>query len=83
MKKIFGLFFILTILFFCSNMSFASFPAGELGTVDVVADFSGKGRVDFSFDLKEISVVIHATPASVYSQKSKAIKKMRSILNAA
>lgn len=35
------------------------------------------------FDLNEISVVIHATPASVYSQKSKAIKKMRSILNAA
>lgn len=55
MKKIFGLFFILTILFFCSNMSFASFPAGERGTVAVVADFSGKGEVDFSFDIKEIS----------------------------
>lgn len=32
------------------------------------------------FNLTEISIAIHATPASVYSQKSKAIKKMRKIL---
>ncbi len=55
MKKSFVSFFILSTLFIFSNISFAAFSAGELGTVDVVADFSGKGRVDFSFDLKEIS----------------------------
>lgn len=37
----------------------------------------------FKFSLNEISFVIHAPPTSVYVQKSKAIKKMRSILNAA
>lgn len=33
------------------------------------------------FDLNEVSVVLQATPSSIYSQKSKAIKKMQSILN--
>ena len=54
MKKSFILFFVLSTLFLFSNISFAAFPAGELGTVEVVADFSGKGSVEFSFDLKDI-----------------------------
>ncbi len=33
------------------------------------------------FDLNEVSIVLQSTPSSIYSQKSKAIKKMQSILN--
>lgn len=33
------------------------------------------------FDLNEVSVILQSTPSSIYSQKSKAIKKMKSILN--
>ena len=55
MKKVFGLIFILSVLFFYSNISFAAFSAGELATVSVVADFSSKGTADFSIDLKNIS----------------------------
>lgn len=55
MKRVFGLFTILIMLFFCSNMTFAAFSAGQLGTFDVVADFSGQSVISFSFDLKDIS----------------------------
>lgn len=36
-----------------------------------------------ALNLNEISVVVHSSPKSVYSQKSKAIKKMRLMLSAA
>lgn len=36
-----------------------------------------------TFDLNEISEIIHTSPNSVYSQKSKALKKMRVWLSAA
>lgn len=36
-----------------------------------------------AFDMKEISVVVRTSPQSVYSQKSKAISKMRIWLSAA
>ena len=65
MKKIFGLFFTLTILTFCSNVSFAAFPAGELGTVKVVADFSRKGSVEFSFDIKDISTDVSSSSQTI------------------
>ena len=55
MKKIFGLFFTLTILFCCSNIIFAAFPAGEIANVDVVADFDDMGKAEFSIELKNIS----------------------------
>lgn len=55
MRKFLGLFFTFSILFFCSNIIFAAFPAGELATVDVVADFSSQGKAEFSIELKNIS----------------------------
>ena len=56
MKKTLSLFFTLTILFFFSNIIFAAFPeSGQSETVEVVADFSGKGSVEFSFDLRDIT----------------------------
>lgn len=55
MRKFLGLFFTLSILFFCSNIIFAAFPAGEIATVDLVADFRGQGKAEFSFELKNIS----------------------------
>lgn len=55
MKKIFGLFFTLVILFFCSNISFSAFPAGDIGTVDVVADFSSLGEDNLTITFKNIS----------------------------
>lgn len=36
-----------------------------------------------ALDLNEISAIIHSSPGSVYSQKSKAIRKMRISLDAA
>lgn len=56
MKKFFVLFFALVTLFFFSNIILAAFPAeGELETFSVEADFSGSTKIDFSFDLKDIS----------------------------
>lgn len=56
MKKIFGLVFILTTLSLCSNISFAAFPAGDLGdSIAVVADFSNLGDDDLSITFKNIS----------------------------
>ncbi len=56
MKKFFNLFFTISSLLFCSNIIFAAFPeSGQSETVEVVADFSGKGSVEFSFDLKDIT----------------------------
>lgn len=56
MKKFFSLFFTISSLLFCSNIIFAAFPeSGQSETVEVVADFSGKGSVEFSFDLKDIT----------------------------
>lgn len=56
MKKIFGLFLISSILFFSSNIICAAvISSGTVGTVDIVADFSGKADVDFSIELRNIS----------------------------
>lgn len=55
MKKFFGLFFILAILFFCSNISFSVFPAGDIETVNVVADFSNLGEDNLTITFKNVS----------------------------
>ena len=56
MKKIFGLFFTLTILSSFSNISFAVFPAGDLGDpISVVANFSNKGDAELSIKFFNIS----------------------------
>ncbi len=56
MKKIFGLTFILTTLLLCSNISFAAFPAGDLGSpISVVADFSVQGTDELSIEFFNIS----------------------------
>lgn len=55
MKKVFGLIFILSILVLYSNISFAAFSSGELATLELVADFSGKGTAEFSIELRNIS----------------------------
>ena len=55
MKKVFGLIFILSILVLYSNTSFAAFSSGELATLELVADFSGKGTAEFSIELRNIS----------------------------
>lgn len=56
MKKFFGLFLISSLLFFSSNIICAAvISSGTVGTVDIVADFSNMGSVDFSFELKNIS----------------------------
>ena len=53
MKKNLGLFFISFALLFCSNIICAAvISSGTVGTVDIVADFSNMGSVDFSFELK-------------------------------
>ena len=56
MKKIFGSFFISSLLLFSSNIICAAvISSGTVGTVDIVADFSNMGSVDFSFELRDIS----------------------------
>lgn len=56
MKKIFGLVFILTTLSLCSNISFAAFPAGDLGDpIPVVADFSNLGTDELTIEFFNIS----------------------------
>lgn len=59
MKKIFGLFFTLSVIVFCSNIILAEpvFPEGNLTTnpIQVVADFRGKGLAEFSIELRNIS----------------------------
>lgn len=56
MKKILGLFFISFSLLFCSNIICAAvISSGTVGTVDIVADFSNMGSVDFSFELRNIA----------------------------
>ena len=55
MKKLFGLSFTLAILFFCSNISFAAFPAGDLATVGVVADFTSQASDELSIEFFNIS----------------------------
>lgn len=55
MKKIFSLLFTLSVLFFCSNIIHADFPAGVLDTVELEADFSGQGIVEFDFRLYDVS----------------------------
>jgi len=54
MKKIFGLFFTLTILFLCSNITFAAAQQWASADVSFAADFSGKTSEYFSFTLKNI-----------------------------
>ena len=56
MKKIFGSFLISSLLLFSSNIICAAvISSGTVATVDVVADFSNKGSVDFSLELRNIS----------------------------
>ena len=56
MKKFFGLAFILTTLLLCSNISFAAFPAGDLGDpISVVADFSGSAIDELTIEFFNIS----------------------------
>ncbi len=58
MRKFLGLFFTLSILFFCSNIIFAEpvFPTtGTSVTVGVVADFDSCGEASFSIELRNIS----------------------------
>ena len=55
MKKFFGLFFTLTVLFLCSNVTFADSQQWASADVSFAADFSGKTSEYFSFTLKNIS----------------------------
>lgn len=56
MKKFFGLLFTLAILFYCSNIIFAAFPdAGNLETINVVANFEGKGKADLTIEFFDVS----------------------------
>jgi hypothetical protein len=56
MKKFFGLLFTLAILFYCSNIIFAAFPdAGNLETINVVANFEGKGEADLTIEFFDVS----------------------------